>query len=274
MKSYDKLITKIRLYLCEKRKKGKYGSSLSDNLSYPEFCKIASENDEVFRTFKENSVYLNVLEHTTYEFGLDYMKFINERSNLLKDNIDVFKDNELYGGGKKYYYEELGVSLSPSTLRYAKVLEEINELFDISGMGAIAEIGVGYGGQCRLIKCLYPDVKYNCIDLPQVCMLAAKWLGKYDMKGVSFIDGTSDFQPIESDLVISNYAYSELRRDVQDMYFSKVIRNSKHGYITWNRLSERMLDGYTLEEFATKIENCRIIDEIPLTYEGNAIIIW
>lgn len=272
MKRLNVLISKISSYISDK--KTKYLSSMSDNLSYPEFCKVASENEEVFSTFKENPIYLNILEHTKYEFGLEYMRFVNERSNLLRDNINIFKENELYGGGAKYYYDELGATLSPSTLRYAKVLEEIDELFDISSLNSITEIGVGYGGQCRLIKCFNAGLKYICIDLPQVCMLAAKWIGKYEIDGVSFIDGTSEFQPIESDLLISNYAYSELRRDVQDMYFEKVISHSKHGYITWNRLSERNLDGYTLEEFAMKIENCRIIDEVPLTYEGNAIIIW
>ena len=67
----------------------------------------------------------------------------------------------------------------------------------------LLKIGVNYGGLCRLIS---PKLQLG---------------GK-----IKFVDGLHLYIEIHSDLVISNYAFSELKREVQDMYLEKVILNS------------------------------------------------
>ena len=76
------------------------------------------------------------------------------------------------------------------------------------------------------------------------------------------------------DLVISNYAFTELTREIQDVYLKKIILNSKKGYITYNDISPESFKSYKKEELLKIIPNSRIIDEKPLTHERNCIIIW
>jgi N-acetyl-gamma-glutamylphosphate reductase len=75
-------------------------------------------------------------------------------------------------------------------------------------------------------------------------------------------------------LVISNYAFSELPRSIQDVYLKKIILNSKSGYITYNEISPSYFKSYKSEELVKIIPNARIIDEKPLTNKNNCIIIW
>ena len=63
----------------------------------------------------------------------------------------------------------------------------------------------------------------------------------------------------EYDLVISNYAFLELSREIQDMDFEKVISRSREGYITWNSLSYDLLDGYSEDELFEKISGSSVI---------------
>jgi hypothetical protein len=76
------------------------------------------------------------------------------------------------------------------------------------------------------------------------------------------------------DLVISNYAFTELTREIQDVYLKKVILNSKRGYITYNEISPDSFRSYKRDELLKIIPNSRIIEEVPLTHPKNCIIIW
>ena len=71
-----------------------------------------------------------------------------------------------------------------------------------------------------------------------------------------------------------NHTITELTRTVQKVYLDKLIKNAKAGYITWNALSYKELDGYSVQELLERIPGARVIDEIPLTAEGNCIIVW
>ena len=77
-----------------------------------------------------------------------------------------------------------------------------------------------------------------------------------------------------SDLLISNDAFSELSREIQDLYLKNVVLNAKRGYITWNSWSSTYLGGYSLAELVRVIPNSQIIPEKPLTGKENAIIVW
>ena len=62
-----KLTYKIIEYL-----KSDFKLSRSSNKRYPEYCKIASEDNEVFQNFRNNSSYTSVLEHVSPELSKDY----------------------------------------------------------------------------------------------------------------------------------------------------------------------------------------------------------
>ena len=93
-------------------------------------------------------------------------------------------------------------------------------------------------------------------------------------KNIKYLDGGHIYFSEDYDLVISNYAFSELRREVQDMYLEKIILRSKRGYITWNSISLKNFGGYSVNELLAKIPGSIRIDERPLTDPDNCIIIW
>ena len=109
-------------------KKGSYGD-------YIRVCQEASCNDIVFANFKRDNDYRQVLEHATYEHGLAYLEVIKNDYPYLIDLIDKFATNDNYGFPFTYEYD--GMFMSPTTLRYIKVLGDLNKLFELEGKDII-----------------------------------------------------------------------------------------------------------------------------------------
>ena len=141
---------------------------------------------------------------------------------------------------------------------------------------SIAEIGIGYAGECRILISYVQNIKeYFLFDIPETLELAKKYLGKFgNGDKFQFVDGTKVNVEKEYDLVISNYAFSELVRDVQEVYMEKVILKSKAGYITWNPGASQELGGYSVEELLKIIPGSSVVEERPLSGVGNCIIVW
>jgi len=169
------------------------------------------------------------------------------------------------------FYEEFGISISPSTLRYVKVLADILNLYPPLHLADIVEIGGGYGGQCMTIKSYINVKSYTIIDLPEVLALTKKYLERQNVTDVTFIE-CDNVESKEYDLCISNYAFTEIDREYQDLYAEKIIKNSKHGYITCNYFGLRD-DGMTKKE-VQELKNGTFIEEKPLTGTNNIIYLW
>jgi hypothetical protein len=84
----------------------------------------------------------------------------------------------------------------------------------------------------------------------------------------------NELPPADYDLVISNYAFTELSRELQDVYLRKVILRSKRGYITYNQLTPPHYRSYDRDELVEIIDGARVIPEAPLTWENNCVIVW
>ena len=123
-----------------------------------------------------------------------------------------------------------------------------------------------------------PIDQYNLIDLPEVILLAERFLTQLDVAGdIRYIDGTHLYHDVPCDLLISNYAFAELAESVQKIYFDKIVAHSKAGYMTWNSeiFSKQGLKvGYSAQEISSMIPGAKIIPEKPLTAPGNCIIVW
>ena len=258
-----------------------YKTSLSEESYYPFVCRAAVDNTSVFDNFRRNPIYTQILEHVSYEQGLQYLKLIEEMNEknacFRSDEWDKFIKNDNYGNPQTYQYNVNGdnIMISPTTLRYVKVLCDLHRLFPVNKINKIVEIGVGYGGQCRVIMSNFSDVEsYTLVDLKVVLDLSRKYLNMFSKSSkIHYMPG-EETDSCFSDLVISNYAFSELRREIQDMYLEKIILKSKAGYITWNSLGQKEYDSYSVEELLKVIPNSFVIEEKPLTLEDNCIIYW
>jgi putative sugar O-methyltransferase len=249
-------------------------SSISDTNQYRNVCMDAVTNDEAFQNFKKNPSYTAILEHVSDYQGKLYLDYIKNNSPELIENVDDFKCNDVYGGSIKVEYPEIG-EISPSTLRYIKVLSDIKSIFGNIDGKKIIEIGAGYGGQCLIIKKFFKNVDYSIIDLDEASELAQKYLtlNKMDVRTIKISD--LQFLDEDFDIVISNYAYSELNRTLQDVYYDKIIKRSISGYLTYNFISDIYnVNSYSEDELFIKFseKNIKILDEYPKTFEKNIII--
>ncbi len=252
--------------------KKKEPSSLSDNEVYPSFCLKASKDKAVFANFRRNEIYNQILEHVSEQEGAEYINEIKRQSIRLKD-LNLFKDNDLYGNPIKKNYPETG-EISPTTLRYIKVLTDLElAVGDLSNL-RIVEIGVGYGGQCRIINSVYTPGIYTLIDLSPALELAKTYLKNFNLKSKLDFKTMEELEIRDYDLIISNYAFSELPKNIQDVYLEKVILKSKRGYITYNEINPPHFNSYNSGKLIQLIPNSKISKEVPLTHEKNCIITW
>lgn len=250
----------------------------SDNGAYVAFIEQALTDQAVFARFKQHPIYQQILEHTSESQGREYLKIINEQAPAWVESLDKFAVNDLVGGAHVVQFAEK-CRLSPSTLRYVKVASDLSCLFGASLQGMhIAEIGVGYGGQCLVLDQLYKFRSYDMFDLPPVLGLVSKYLeshllqSSYHTKTLNTHDGDKAY-----DLVISNYAFSELPAPVQRMYVEKVLKKAARGYMTMNsgRPESVFSKGkMTLEEIQDLIPQTRVLEEKPYSASGNYLLVW
>lgn len=244
--------------------------------SYAEVCKIASENNDVFSCFKRIKEYHEILEHLSPEQGHLYLRFIEENYEYLTKNMSQFSNLDRVGNPMHISETRYG-QISPTTLRYIKVLGDLNSNFEQLGSMKIAEIGAGYGGQAKIILDHAPGARYTCFDLPEVCQLIQRYLkpNGYNVSTISSFSGSENY-----DLCISNYAFSELNRSLQDEYIENVISRSIHGYITMNFISHLFgVESYGLDEFIERLQSFgfkpRVMPETPETFQNqNKIVVW
>jgi putative sugar O-methyltransferase len=190
-------------------------------------------------------------------------------------HIEEFKKNDAIGNPVIFPYEQIG-EISPTTLRYMKIVSDIEREFGTLDNLSICEIGVGYGGLCRIIDSYFKSVRSYClVDLEPVLRIAQKYLHHFKINTSILYKTADDLETHETyDLVISNYAFTELRRDVQDIYLNKVILNSKRGYITYNDINPRDFNSYSIDELMAIIPNMRVLKEIELTDTRDRMLVW
>lgn len=179
----------------------------------------------------------------------------------------------------EYNFDGSRVIGSPTTLRYIKVLVDIVTLFDVNSLQTVTEIGIGYGGQCRILSDALTIERYNLIDLPEALALAEKFLTTLNHSGdTRYIDGTHLYHDVPCDLLISDYAFSELTKPVQDVYIEKILSKARAGYVTWDGdffADAELYSGYTLREFVSMIPGAKILPESPVTTSrDNRLVVW
>ena len=151
---------------------------------------------------------------------------------------------------------------------------DLQSLFGSTDNFEIAEIGVGFGGQASLILSIDKPSSYSFFDIEPVLALSKSFVENLGLESkLNWQDGRNP-EGMNPDLVISNYAFSELSRELQEMYLNKVIIPSKRGYITWNYSTVGNQKCYSIDELIRLLPNSRIKAEVPNTAASNVIIYW
>ena len=235
-----------------------------------------------FNNFKNDPFYQSILEHASKKDGKKYLDIVlNQSPEIIESNLELFLQNDEIGNPVTYSYESYG-KISPSTLRYIKVASDIKTLFGESIGRKIVEIGGGYGGQALILDSLFNFQSIKIFDLHIVCNLITKYLEHFTLRNSYSVSSLNEASQEEYDLAISNYAFSELPRNIQLKYIEKVLQNSKRGYLTMNsgRTGDHAEKGkinpnrLRLNELEKLLPDFEVFDEVPLTSEHNYLIVW
>ena len=246
-------------------------SSLSDNDAYPKFCALAAADDSTFAQFRRHHDYSEILEHVTVGLGKRYLDDFRGDGDFIVKAARICSE-DVIGDPVKYDFPVVGAA-SPTTLRYLKVARELTLLFGPLNGLTISEIGVGYGGQCQVICALNTPLSYSLIDLEPVLALVERYLSVTSPQAPVSFQGADRVPVLASDLCLSNYAFSELRREVQESYMVNVIDHAARGYVTFNRIAPKSFRSISVEEFAERVGG-RITRERPQSYPGNRVVCW
>jgi len=255
------------------------GTSITDrsvHIAYLDICRLAVEYDDIFKIFKKSRDYRRVLEHVSRDQGKAYLDIIKKNGREILEYFPKFKENDMLGSPNVFNYE-IG-RFSPTTLRYIKVSVDLKNLFgDLNNLNII-EIGGGYGGQCKIISDIFTPQSYTIVDLAVVLPLIQKYLTKLNVKNVAFLTPQKIDNSKEYDLVVSNYAFSECIKSMQDDYIDKILFRSRKGYLTCNydqsSSSNTPYNKKELVEILSAKYDLKIVDEEPKTGPDNFIITW
>ena len=195
--------------------------------------------------------YLNVIKN-------NFKTFYESNFNFLQEICDL---NDKYGKTNKYQYQNF-ITCSPSNLRYILhsllILEDMKK-HKINNIDII-EIGGGYGGLCLFINNIAPLYNininsYTIFDLLEASQLQEKYLNALNVKKVHFCQ-LDNFNNLKNNsFLISNYAFSEISKELQIEYIEKIINPyTTFGFLTWN-----FIPVYNF------IENSIIEKEYPIT---------
>ncbi|BAZ49918.1 putative methyltransferase [Nostoc sp. NIES-4103] len=250
-----------------------FQTSLTDNIDYPEFCLKASLDYSIFKDFRRNEIYRIALEHDSFEQGLEYLEATKQSSSNVLSKINEFLKNDHIGNPEVFDYEGIGTIAAP-TLRYIKILSDLESEFGTLDNLNICEIGVGYGGLCRIINSYFKVKSYTLVDLKPVLMLAQRYLDHYPLNTTLIYKTMNELSKENYDLVISNYAFTEIRRDVQDIYLEKVLLSATKGYITYNEINPEDFHSYTKEELIKLMPQIRVKPEVGILHPKDCTLVW
>ena len=243
-------------------------SSISDDVAYRDVCAAAVADEEVFAQFRRLPAYTGILEHVSEDQGRQYLAEIRRAAPWLLDPPLVLPNDVLGGPGLATYPDF--PTVSPTTLRYLKVLADLVTFFGPLADLRVVEVGAGYGGQARLIRSFFPTATHTIFDLPEPLALARKYLERSGIAdGVDYVacSTSADVPAVAGDLFISNYALSECAPDWYDAYMRRVALGCPRGYITGNAQEA------TTFQYLEAVNPQRVAER-PLTGQGNFVCVW
>jgi hypothetical protein len=221
----------------------------SDYSKYVEYVKQICDTGNL-ENFKNHRAYGDILEHVSYEHGLEYLECIKTKTPYkMKDVVLFCLKNDSVGLPRRseYVFEGYGkMKVSPTSLRYVYqsylILTHLQALGNVGGEDVV-EIGGGYGGLCVALYHFagyFQDVKmkrYTIIDLSEVIRLQKMFHRAIGIREeIQYVDASTYGKDIETHgmFCISNYCYSEISGDNQRGYCDWLFPKVSHGFMCWN----------------------------------------
>jgi hypothetical protein len=221
-------------------------TSVSDSDSYRAICARAAGDDEVFAEFRRQPEFLAIVEPPSVDpdgwragrgdVSIDAAEYAAHVRAITayRPLLDAFRASDRIGAPVVESFAELG-DFNRYTLRYIKILWDLELLFKSLAGLRILEIGGGYGGQCAIIARRFDVASYDILDLPETAALARRFLATAGIAQARCLSDISALQP-SYDLLISNYAFSELSDALRVGYRETLVPRCARGFMMWNRV--------------------------------------
>jgi hypothetical protein len=270
-------------------------TSFSDTEIYRESCRLAATDPELFACFRQLDYITRIIEPWETGGGDDQMAILSKeliddlqlQSGFWEDWVRCLPNDQV-GMPRFITLPGLG-EVSPYTLRYLKIAYDLRSLFgSLDGLD-IVELGGGFGGQCAVLTRLFKWRSYTLIDLPEVLLLAEKYLKTLGINSVQFAKDETQVGANPIGLFLSNYAYSELNLELRLRYRDSLMMRAERGFMLWNLLyfeiqrangdrSRGLYNNETeLEELFARVKNGRFGDDMLQSNDahyGNQLVIW
>jgi hypothetical protein len=271
-------------------------TSISDTADYRAICARAAGDDAAFAQFRRLDAFLAIVEPPSRAGGgdrvdsaIDGQEFAGHVRAIApyRPLLDAFRASDRIGAPVVEAFDELG-TFNSYTLRYIKILWDLERLFGSLDGLRILEIGGGYGGQCAIVARRFRFAAYDILDLPETGALARRFLDEAGIGSVRCLSETAALAP-SYDLLLSNYAFSELSDALRESYRDAIVPRCARGFMLWNRMSlavaqfnQSQLEAVgdfrdEMLRLFSKVSKPRIVDEF-LTLDdrkrGNLIVAW
>lgn len=250
----------------------------SESGSYVDLIESLFNNEALLSQFRRNYQYRRILEHVDWKLGTKYLERIEALApGHLYRLLRQHEGNDGYGNPLLFNLQR-DLKVSCTTIRYVCVLVELLNLVKINSTTKVVEIGVGYGGQAAILNRHLDIREYTMFDLTPVQRLASHYLEQIESPLKPQFMKLEDVISNSWDLVISNYAFSELPAGVQTKYLEKVLKKSNSGYLIMNsgrtNKSGRSDGKLTAAQLLAELPKAKISEEVPNSGPDNYVIAW
>lgn len=253
--------------------------SATDNDVYPDFALAAALSSEVFATFRQSAVYVETLEHVSHAQGRQYWEVIKDEYGLTAGQaVDIIEPLQEVGQPFKYVIDGFPVPISMTALRYLKTALDIRQLYG-SRIDHVVEIGCGFGGLAVILDRVVSLHSYTFVDLWQVNLLIQRFIEQSPFSAKYRLATIRQLVPPGEkwDLAISNYAFSEMPEDLQQLAVGNILDQAIHGYLTMNSGRDGQfvsIKNLCQEALLSRLAGSRVAEEHPRTGEQNYMLLW
>lgn len=205
-------------------------------------CRRFVGDDLQFINFRRDSDYGKILEGGEYEVGRIHIDRIRREFGIsaIIENISKYKESDIYGNPIIFNFEDIG-NICPNTIHYIDATLSIKKMIGSNKIGKIVEIGGGFGNLCKTLSCDIDFSEYILVDLPEAVKLCEKYISNFsDLKDRVKYVACDKFEEYnfgtDIDIFIADSSLAECGRLTQKKYVSRLLKNSKFGYIVYNSL--------------------------------------
>ena len=228
--------------------------SISGVMAWPKACAALAAGTIRSTRFRRLRAVMEVVETLGPCDGRHHARVIRAAGNAAWLERSEFLSLAAWGDPFLWPSVLLGTehAIAPTSLRYLSHALWLHDEGLVGQNAKIAEIGVGYGGLAAL-NTLVSEACTTLVDLPHVEQAAMKMLTE------NGIDRAATPSPRDEakkcyDCVISNYAFTELSRDLQDRMLTHYMVGSGHGMILSNAgVFSQRIGGRTNDEILSAL---------------------